>query len=129
MSNRQLSSRLSIEQSLTPAARTANTTGTGVDLAGFHSAAVYIITGAITDGTHTFEVQESDDNTTFTAVADSDLHGTEPAVGATDDNKVYEIGYKGKKRYIRVSVTVTSATTGGVYGAFVVRGRPYSAPV
>ena len=129
MPNRQLSSRLNVAPSLAPATYTASAIGAGADLAGYHAAAVYIVTGAITDGTHTFEVQESDDNATYTAVAESNLHGAEPAIGAADGNKVYEIGYKGTKRYIRVAVTVAGATSGGAYTAFVVRGRPYSAPV
>lgn len=129
MANRQLSSRISVAQSIVPGAYTADVTGNGVDLAGYHSAAVYIVTGTITDGTHTFEIQESNDGTTYAAVADANLQGAEPAVGAADDNKVYEIGYIGNKRYIRVVADVASATTGGEYAAFVVRGRASSRPV
>lgn len=125
MANRQLSSRISVAQSLTPAARTANADGTGVDLAGYHAASVYVVAGTITNGTHTPAVQESDDNVTFAAVAAGDLQGSLANIASND---VQEIGYIGSKRYIRVAVTVAGATTGGVYGAFVVRGRPYSAP-
>lgn len=117
--------RISVAQTLAPAAHTASANGTGVDLAGFESAAVVIDVGARTDGTHTFEVQESDDNSTFTAVADADLDGTEPVVdGAADDDQVYVVGYKGRSRYLRVAVTVASATTGALYGASVVRSAP-----
>lgn len=120
---RDLKNNLDAVLSLSPAARTASANGTGVDLKGYEAALVLVQTGTITDGTHTIEVQESDDNSTFTAVADADLQGTEPAIGATDDDKVFEIGYLGAKRYIRVAVTVASATTGGVYAASVARGR------
>lgn len=126
MPNRQLSSRISAAQSLTPAARTASATGTGVDLAGYHAVAIYIVAGTITDGTHTPVVQESDDNITFTNVAAEDLQGTLANIAS---NTVQEIGYIGSKRYIRVNVNVTGATTGGVYAAFVVRGRASSNPV
>ncbi len=113
-----------IAQSLTPAARTASANGTGVDLAGYERALVVVESGTITDGTHTIEVQESADNSTFTAVADTDLEGTEPAIAAANDDTVWTIGYVGTKRYVRVAVTVAGATTGGVYGAQVVRLGP-----
>lgn len=124
-----LHSNLSVVQTLAPAARTASEDGAGVDLANADGALVEIATGAITDGTHTIEIQESDDDSTYTAVADADLIGTEPAIGSADDNKVYTIGYLGNKRYIRVSVTVANATSGGVYGANVIKGglRKYPA--
>jgi hypothetical protein len=114
-----------VAQTLVPAARTASETGTGVDLAGYHAASIYIVAGTIADGTHTPVVQESDDNVTFTDVAAEDLQGTLANIAS---NTVQEIGYIGSKRYIRVNVNVTGATTGGVYAAFVVRGRPYSMP-
>ncbi|MFR0354164.1 hypothetical protein [Streptomyces sediminimaris] len=119
--------------SLTPAAYTASTNGTTVDRAGdnlFQDALVAIPVGTVTDGTHTFEVQESDDDTTWSAVADEHLQGTEPAVTSATDQTVYEIGYKGSKRYLRVVTTVTgSPATGGVYGAHVVLANPRVAPV
>lgn len=115
-------------QSLRPQARTASANGTGVDLVGYDAALVLIDVGAWTDGTHTFEVQDSEDNSTFAAVADEYLLGTEPAVsGAAHDDVIYEIGYKGIKRYLRVAVTVSGATTGAVYGASIVRGKPRKA--
>ncbi len=126
---RDLYNEISAAQTLAPAARTASANGIGVDLQGFDAAVVVVETGTITDGTHTIAVEESDDNTTFAAVAAGDLQGTNPAIGAADDNKVYEIGYLGKKRYIRASVTVAGATTGGVYGASVVRGSARKYPV
>jgi len=129
MSSVDLYNNLSVAQSLAPAARTADENGAGVDLQGFHGAMVVVHTGAITDGTHTIEVQESDDDSTYTAVADADLQGSEPAIGVADDNKIYKIRYMGTKRYIRAVVTVAGATTGGVYDAVVVRGAPRKAPV
>lgn len=120
-------------RSLSPAARTADADGATVDRDSggefYQEALVVITTGTITDGTHTFEVQESDDDSTWDAVADADLQGTEPAVDDTDDDDaVFEIGYLGLKRFVRVAVTVASATTGGVYGAAIVLGSPRNAP-
>lgn len=134
MVDRDLYSNVQAAQSLAPAARTADENGAGVDLDGggehFHSALVVIDVGAWTDGTHTFEVQESDDDATYTAVADDDLQGTEPVVDAgADGDQVYELGYLGSSRYLRVAVTVTGATSGAVYGASVVRGHPTAGAV
>lgn len=123
----------SARQSLPPAARTATVSGSSVDRyasgASFQDALVVVSTGAITDGTHTIVVEESADNASWAAVADADLQGTEPAIVAADDNKIFEIGYLGAKRYVRVSVTVAGTTTGGIYGADVVLSNPRRAAV
>ncbi len=63
-------------------------------------------------------------------VASADLLGSEPTVDSlTSDGQIYRLGYIGSKRYIRVAVTVSGATSGAVYGASIVRGAPRSAPV
>jgi hypothetical protein len=126
---RDLKSNIGPAITLSPAVRTASANGTGVDLRGFHSAAVVVATGTITDGTHVVEVQESDDNSTFTAVADGDLQGTEPSIGSANDDTVYKIGYVGTKRYIRAATTVSGTTSGGAYSAMVIRGNPEDSPV
>lgn len=119
-------SNIGVATSLAPAARTATTNGTGVDLAGYNAATIAFVVGAITDGTHTPSVQESDDNVTFTAVAAADLIGTLANLAANTNQRV---GYKGAKRYLRAVTTVAGATTGGVYSAAVVLGEPANAPV
>lgn len=123
---RDIKNNLSEATSLAPAARTATANGTGVDLKGFGAAEVLFVVGAITDGTHTPSVMESDDDSTYTTVADADLEGTLAALAA-NTNQV--VGYKGSKRYIRGTSTVSGATTGGVYAAVVIRALPDVAPV
>lgn len=123
---RDLVSLIAIGTSLAAAARTASANGTGVDLAGYGSAAVVFAPGAITDGTHTPSLEESSDNATFTAVAAADMIGTLAALAA---NTVQEVGYVGTKRYIRAVTTITgSPATGGVYNALVVRGNASKQP-
>lgn len=119
---------ISSARSLSPAARTASANGAGVDLQGFDSATLVVCTGTITDGTHTITVEESDDNSVFTAVAAADLIGAGPAVVAANDDVQFEFGYKGTKRYVRAVATVAGATTGGIYAVCVVRGHPRKAP-
>lgn len=126
---RDIYSNVGSVQSLAPAARTASASGSSADLQNFDGALIVIAAGAWTDGSHTFEVQESDDDATFTAVADADLQGSEPVVSSAGTaGQVYEIGYVGNKRYIRVIATVASATVGAAYGALIVRGHPNVAP-
>jgi len=124
-------------QSVTAANRTNGTVnGTSVNLWShtvgrqkFGGAAVLVQTGTITDGTHTVEVQHSDDNSSFTAVADADLQGSEPAIGSANDNVIFEIGYMGTKQYLRVAVVTSGATTGGTFGAVLLLGQPRRLPV
>src|SRR4051812_22923395 len=92
--------------SLNTALRTNGTVnGTGVDTAGtgnfFRSAMLLVVSGAVTDGTHTVTLQESDDNSTFTAVGSGDLQGSLTAVTTANANTVQRLSYLGSKRYLR----------------------------
>lgn len=128
---KDLKSNLNLAGTLFPAARTASANGTGVDLQGYQGAMAALTTGVITDGTHTVALEESDDNSVFTAVAAADLIGAFTALttAASDDNSVQRVGYIGNKRYIRAAVTVAGATTGGIYGVTIVRGAAALAPL
>lgn len=122
------------KETLPVAAVTATTDGSSVDRKDgqhelFRSALIVIHAGSWTDGTHTFELQESDDNSTFTAVSSDDMEGTAPVIDAgADGDQVYEMGYVGASRYLRVSVTVSGATSGATYGSSVVLYDPALAP-
>ncbi|KLL11586.1 MULTISPECIES: hypothetical protein [Protofrankia] len=120
-----IKNHLSVVQSLAPASRTAAANGTGVDLANYDGAMIVIDAGAAggTTPSFTFKVQESADNSTFTAVAASNLDGAEPVITDANDLAVYTIGYHGIKRYVRVAITVVAGTTPTlVASATVVRG-------
>lgn len=125
---RDLHNEISVGNSIVPAAiKTTTSTGTGIDLAGYRSAAVVFVVGAITDGTHTPTLEESDSSGSgYSAVAAADMSGTLAALTASTNQ---EVSYIGSKRYIRAVVTVTgSPSTGGYYQAVVVRGNPITAP-
>lgn len=108
-----------------PAARTATANGTGVDLKGYETAIAVVQFGTWTDGTHTPSLEESDDNSSFTAVAAADMEGSFTAVSAGGgSNTVQTVGYKGRKRYIRVKLTLSGTTTGALSNALIVRSRP-----
>jgi len=121
---RDIKSNVDEAQSLAPAAITSTTNGSGVDIRGYDSAMAVVHPGTRTDGTHTPKLQESDDNSTFTDVASSDLQGTFAAIAS---NTIQRVGYVGSKRYLRVVTTVSGATVGAVYGATIVRGNPAGA--
>lgn len=113
---------------------TANATGTAVDLATYRFPSIKIVAGTMTDGTHSPVVQEADaDGTgspgTWSNVAANDLSGTLSNLTSTSDNTTQEVTYLGTKRFIRVNFTVTGATSGGTYGAFVELARPDSRPI
>ncbi len=133
MSSFDLKNNVSVANALNIQAISSNTSvaGVSIDTKGFESATFAIQSGTLTDGTYTPEVSESDDNSTFTAVADDFLIGTEAnaVLVATDDNKVKTIGYVGKKRYVKLTITSTSVTSGGTLGASVILGHPKTAPV
>ncbi|WP_318203022.1 hypothetical protein [Streptomyces sp. SCL15-4] len=119
---------------LTVAVRTNGTVnGTSVDLHenkdASRSAMLIVHTGTITDGTHAVVLQESDDNSTWSTVAAADLQGSALSIASTDDDTVFELGYKGSKRYLRASVTTSSATSGGTFGATIVRAFPRRTPI
>lgn len=130
MSSRDLESKVDFIQSLPPASRSTAANGASADLREFRSAMILISTGAIggTTPSFTFEVQESDDNTTFAAVADGNLNGSEPVVTASDE--VFKIGYHGFKRYVRVAITAVAGTSPTLLcEAGVLRGDPHVGPV
>jgi hypothetical protein len=114
-------------RTLSPAVRTATATGITVDRqqsgTSFQDAMVVVSTGTITDGTHTVEVQDSPDGTTWTPVADAFLQGAEPAIAAADDDKIFVIGYLGDQRYLRIVISAAGTTSGGAVGAVIVLGN------
>lgn len=123
------------EQALGMAATLSGTTtsdGNIIDMQGWEALTFYVQTGVVTDaGTasgFSFEVQESDDtaDANFTAVADADLIGSESDLTVTDDaddNKaVGSIGYRGEKRYVRITATGTTGTA-AVVAVAAVKGK------
>lgn len=133
---KDLHNNLHFVKAFTPAA--AVTDGTAqvsnvCDRLGYDAVELVIQTGTLSDADAVWSVliEESDDNSSYSAVADADLLGTEAAAGFTfaDDGEVRKIGYTGGKRYIRATVDDSTANTGNLFLAGVwVLGHPYSAP-
>lgn len=120
MSQRDIRSNIAVTQSLAPASRTAGANGTGVDLRDADSAAVIFELGLYTAGEFTFDIEESDDDVAYTSVAATELQGSLPTLGSTDDDNVdVVVGYVGNSRYIRAVCATGSPTGDAVFGASV----------
>ena len=131
-------------QLLAPANRTTTTTSASLDTRDGESAALLFNVGAAGDtlsGTVyiELEVQESNDNSTWTAVANTDLNnyvtgstnaGTAKKIAANADaNQAYLVGYKGGMRYIRgVDRRTGTHSTGTPTGIVGISGRRHLAP-
>ncbi len=113
--------------SLDFATYTGDADGASVDLKDAEGNLILIQTGAVVDGTHAIEIQESDDDATWNAVADADLLNSEPSLDQYNDNEVHKLAYTGGKRYIRVTTNVSGVSSGGDYGGFVL-ARPRNLP-
>jgi len=103
---------------------TTKAEGDWIDMQGWDALTFTVSTGTVTDaGTasgFSFQVEEGDDTTDAgaTAVADADLIGLESALTVTadddDDTFVGSIGYRGTKRYVRMTAVGTSGTDAAV---------------
>lgn len=133
---RDLSSGLDFLQAFPPKA--AVTDGTAqvsniLDRQGYDSAMLAFTTGTLTDADAVWSVliEDSADGSTFAAVADEYLNGTEALAGFAfgDDNECRKIGYTGNKRYLRATIDDSTANTGDLYvaGMWIV-GHPSRQP-
>lgn len=105
-----------------------------IDRQGFGTVEYVIATGSIADSNATFAVllEESDDSgmSGATAVADADLLGTEALAGFQfdDDNECRKLGYKGHKRYTRLTITPSGNASAALLSAVAILGRPANMP-
>lgn len=104
--------------SLAPAVRTADGTGSVVDLiTGDGGCFAVVQTGAITDGSHDVKIQETNDSG---GASLTDITGATQAIAATDDNTGFIIGpFTRTKRYLVAFSDVVGATTGGIVGVSI----------
>lgn len=87
-----------------------------IDMLGYDVCEFVIATGALTDADATFAVTMDEGAVSnlsdAAAVATADKLGTLPALTFASDNTVAKVGYKGSKRYVRLTVTPTSNDAG-----------------
>jgi len=105
-----------------------------IDRRGFDSLTYVIATGSIADADATFTVllEEGDASnmSDAAAVADADLIGTEALAGFQfdDDNECRKLGYKGAKRYTRLTITPVANASAALLSAVAVLSSPQLAP-
>lgn len=135
---RDLMNNVHVVQAIAPvAARTDNTAVVSsiIDLQGYDAAMFAISIGTNTDVNATFAVlvEEGDASNLSggNAVADADLIGTEVLAGFQfdDDTETRKIGYRGSKRYIRLTITPTGNDSGNIFlAAVAILGSPSLRP-
>lgn len=134
---KDLMSLINIKRVLSPVATPADNTaqvGQIIDRRGFESLTYLILTGAIPDADATFTVllEESDDPAMAgaVAVADADLIGTEALASFlfNSDDKCFKLGYRGIKRYTRLTITPALNASATLIAACAVLGHPIASP-
>jgi hypothetical protein len=122
-------------RSVSPASRSANAAVNGVAVdrmvnGGMQDAVAVVFTGTITDGSHAVSIEDSDDGSTgWATVSAAQLQSPAPTVTSTDDDTVFEVGIRSSRRFVRVTVTTSGATTGGLFNAGIALGAPRFTPV
>lgn len=118
---RDLASNIAIRPVINPAANnnlgTTPLVGAVIDRLGFNSLVYGIVTGTLSDVDATYAVllEESDQSgSDFAPVADEHLTGTEATAGFNfaDDGETRKLGYRGSKRYTRLTITPAAANSG-----------------
>lgn len=131
-------SDLGVAVSIAPQDVTADLDGSSVDLFDFAAATVVVAVGAngTSDGNELeFYLSESDDDSTWAPVADRDLLSPIPTNSGTVASGVFGVldtgaaaqfltGYRGNKRYIRVSVNEEGTVGAALVSAVVLRQHP-----
>jgi len=113
--------------------------GLVIDHLGYDAAEYVIVTGTLADAGATFTVllEEGDTGTAGSttlsdaaAVADADLIGTEALASFTQasDVKCFKLGYKGAKRYTRITITPSGNAGNAPMAVVCVLGHPHQAP-
>lgn len=133
---RDIANHVHTARALSPVvAATSNTAlvSQKLDMLGYDGAMLAIMVGANTDADATFTVliEDSPDNSSFTAVDDAYLTGTEVLASFQfdDDNETRKIGYVGTQRYLRATITPANNDSGNIYVAAVwILGFPNRQP-
>lgn len=133
---RDLHNNIGVKRVISPVSVADTTAQVGqiIDRQGFESVEYAIAIGSIADVDATFTVLlEEGDSATLTdaaAVADADLLGTEALAGFKfdDDDECRKLGYKGNKRYTRLTITPVANASAALISAVAILGNPVSTP-
>lgn len=142
---RDLCTSVVLKRAISPAATAADNTALvsqTIDRLGFDSLMFGILTGSLPDADVTYTVLIEDGDASnlsdAAAVADGDLIGADPASASTPevqagftfaaDDQVRKIGYRGTKRYVRLTITPANNTGASLIAAFALLGNAEHKP-
>jgi hypothetical protein len=132
---RDIANHLNLQPAFAPKAAVTDNTAQVSSVCtpgGFGSVMLALITGtdADADATFTLLIEDSPDNSTFTAVDDAYLTGTEVLGSYTfaDDGVCRKIGYVGTQPYLRATVTPANNTGNMFLGGVWILGNPSRQP-
>jgi hypothetical protein len=132
---KDLHNNIKVTSAFAPAAAvTGNTAQVSSVLTRGQFAAVELVgilgTNADADMTLTLLVEDSPDNSSFTAVDDAFLLGTEAGVALdfADDGVSFKIGYIGQQKYVRATITPANNTGNQFLAGMWIESCPRKAP-
>lgn len=139
---KDLHSSLAVAQAIGAVVLAADNTPPAIDLQGFNSAEIILaigIGGITFSGTNKIEfvLTHSDDDSTYTDVADADMLGVSSITGGIIKSleaahaaaAEYRIGYKGGKRYLKLLADFSGTHgTGTALAAMVIKGDGHNNP-
>ena len=133
---KDLFNNITVARAIAPVSVSDNTAQVGsiIDRQGYGSLTFAIALGSLADADATFAVLvEHGDNSGLSDAATAaagDLLGTAALAGFTfaDDNATRKIGYRGAKRYVRLTITPANNASAALFSAVALLGHPYSAP-
>lgn len=143
---RDFLSNVQVKRAMSPVASAADNTAWVsqiIDRQGYDSAGFIILLGALPDADATFTVLVEEGNAAnlsdAAAVADADLIGQDPASATAPetqasftfaaDDTVKKIGYRGSKRYLRLTITPAANASASLYAACAVLANADMEPV
>ncbi len=137
MSNKSVHYLLKPTQLLAPASYTSTQTSSSFDRekgptsdigAPYEALELLIDVGAWTSGTFTFSLQDSPDNSTFTAVTSANELGSFTVVSSSGTaSQIYHMAYVGTQRYVQV-VATGATTPSAVFGIVALGAFPRNLP-
>lgn len=136
--NNDIHNNVAIRKVISPISQAGNAAMVGaiIDRLGFNALEFAITLGTLTTaGTaYTALLEDADEvafNVTNAAVVDADLLGTEALASFVDSeiNTTKKLGYKGNKRFVRLTMTPSGNTGASTMGAVAILGSAELSPV
>jgi hypothetical protein len=121
-----LHNNIQTRPAIAPASHTATQVGVEIDTQ-FYDSLEWVVTlgDALVGGGFTVSLQEADVPIgPYTAVPTDNIIGPLPVFAVSERDVVKQVGSRGKKRYQRITLTMTGTVTGGVVGAHALLYSP-----